>query len=309
MLISTTSRPEFQQAVKLKRSTLAAVGDRSHISRRLFLTDRSSGSRYLIDTGADISVIPPSYSDRRKKTDRKLYAANGTSINIYGERLLVLSLGLRRNFTWNFVIADVQSPIIGADFIHHYNLLVDLKNRRLIDPLTSASTPGSLIKVSGIETVYVMPPDQQHADILKKFPNLLQENIHFDIPDTTVFHTIVTEGHPVAAKARRLPPHKLKAAKAEFQQMINMKICQPSKSAWASPLHLVPKKDGSWRPCGDYRALNNITKPDRYPIPNLQDFNSQLHGKQMFSKIDLVRAYHHIPVHPDDVPKTAVITR
>jgi hypothetical protein len=90
--------------------------------------------------------------------------------------------------------------------------------------------------------------------------------------------------------------------------MINMGICQPSQSAWASPLHLVPKKDGSWRPCGDYRALNNITKPDRYPIPHLQDFNSHLVCKRIFSKIDLIRAYYHIPVDPDDIPKTAVIT-
>jgi hypothetical protein len=87
-----------------------------------------------------------------------------------------------------------------------------------------------------------------------------------------------------------------------------MGICQPSQSAWASPLHLVRKKDGSWRPCGDYRVLNNITKPDRYPSPYFQDFNSQLDGKRIFSKIDLIRAYDHIPVDPDDVPKTAVIT-
>ena len=64
---------------------------------------------------------------------------------------------------------------------------------------------------------------------------------------------------------------------------------------WASPLHMVKKSDGSWRPCGDYRSLNHITIPDRHPIPNLQSFHHKLEGAVIFSKIDLVKAYHFIP--------------
>ncbi|CAI5688936.1 unnamed protein product [Oreochromis niloticus] len=90
--------------------------------------------------------------------------------------------------------------------------------------------------------------------------------------------------------------------------MERLGIVQCSNSAWASPLHMVPKLDGRWRPCGDFRCLNNATENDRYPIPHIQDFSANLAGTSIFSKIDLVRGYHQVPMCAEDVPKTAVIT-
>ena len=90
--------------------------------------------------------------------------------------------------------------------------------------------------------------------------------------------------------------------------MEDMEIIRRSDSPRSSPLHMVPKNTGGWRPCGDYRRLNDVTSADRYPVPHIQDFVSQLEGASIFSKIDLVRGYHQIPVAAEDVSKTTVIT-
>ena len=119
---------------------------------------------------------------------------------------------------------------------------------------------------------------------------------------------ILTEGAPVFARTRRLSPQKLAYAKKEFDEMEAIGIVRRSSSPRSSPLHVVPKLSGGWGPCGDYRRLNTVTVDDRYPVPRLQDFTATLAGKTIFSKIDLVRAYHQVPMTPNDIPKTAVIT-
>lgn len=112
-----------------RRSTYATVDLGTKVSR-LYITDRSSGNDFLIDTGADISVVPPNHKEKRcPPCNFNLLAANGTPIRTYGSKTIVLNLGLRRPIRWLFIIADVQSPIIGSDLLKKHDLLIDMKKK------------------------------------------------------------------------------------------------------------------------------------------------------------------------------------
>ncbi|GBM57124.1 hypothetical protein AVEN_237369-1 [Araneus ventricosus] len=94
------------------------------------------------------AVITAAHLFMRKLTNYKvsqdivLYAACGSTIKCYGTKALNLCLGLRRKFSCTFIVADVSHPILRSDFLERFELLVDIKNRRLIDNLTYLSAKG-----------------------------------------------------------------------------------------------------------------------------------------------------------------------
>lgn len=238
----------------------------------------------------------------------QLFAANNSKVYTYGSKLLNVDLGLRRNFTWKFLIANVPVPIIGADFLQNFDLLIDLKRHKLIDNTTKLTQSGVMSKSSNYSSVKLISNNSVYHQILAEFPDLIKLSSGVKSIRHNTVHYIETTGPPIHSKPRRLSPELYEAVRKEFQFMMDQGICRPSKSPWSSPLHVVTKSSGSIRPVGDYRRLNSRTVPDRYPIPHIQDFTNTLHSKNFFSKLDIVRAYFHIPVHPDHIQKTAVCT-
>ena len=211
--------PTTLQLGKRIGRTLAATGTSGLTTSRLFyVRDTHTNARFLVDTGSEVSVIPPTIADRRHSYDAlTLTAVNNTSIRTYGRRSLTLNLGLRRSLPWIFIIADVQRPILGADFLRHYGLMVDMNNRKLVDTCTHLSIQG--IRSSSISThTSLCPKDNSNPyhKLLAEFPALTQVTT----PDTPVLHKVThhieTTGPPVSACPRQLAPDRLRVAKREF---------------------------------------------------------------------------------------------
>ena len=125
-----------------------------------------------------------------------------------------------------------------------------------------------------------------------------------------VEHEIDTgEARPIKQRPRREPLGMQDVVKKEIHDMLDKDVIEPSSSAWASPVVLVRKKDGSIRFCIDYRKLNDVSKKDAYPLPRIDDNLDALAGAEWFSTLDLASGYWQVAMKESDREKTAFCTR
>ena len=299
----------------------AATGQKGSL---LHVTDELEGHKWLVDGGALLSIIPPTPSQRRHGSNGLgLCAANGTKIDCYGSVQKTIVIG-ERSFTFLFTIANVRQRILGADFLAEFYLAPNHRDGSLIDLNTLDVIPATFaFGAKSNPIAFINEVNDPYYKLLDSFPEILTPSFTPIEVKHGVRHHIPTDGHPVQSRARKLDAEKLRVAKGEIDKLVKLGVCQrasASDSEWASPL-MVAKKPclstckctptvpcGGWRVCGDYRRLNAQTQDDKYPVRSIHDFNAELHGKKIFSKIDLMKGYHQIPVAPEDVGKTGIIT-
>ncbi len=142
------------------------------------------------------------------------------------------------------------------------------------------------------DTVY------HHQDLFSASgePNGRCNAVHFNIRTT---------GNPIALRAYRVPLHKKRLIDDCVDEMLLDGVIRPSCSAYAAPVMLVPKKDGATHFCVDYKALNNATLKDVYPLPLIDEIFDQVAGSAIYSTIDLKAGYHQIVIDEKDRHKTA----
>ncbi|KAJ9525450.1 hypothetical protein QJQ45_003145 [Haematococcus lacustris] len=156
------------------------------------------------------------------------------------------------------------------------------------------------------------PLHPKAAALVQQYPSVFPKELPAvqDMPRRSVDHTIhLTGPAPSPRPIYRMSQPELDQLKKQLDDLLAKGFIRSSTSPFAAPVLFVRKKDGSLRLCVDFRALNQQTLKNRYPLPRIDDLLDQLSGAQVFSKIDLRSGYHQIRVAEDDIPKTAFRTR
>ena len=113
---------------------------------------------------------------------------------------------------------------------------------------------------------------------------------------------------PIRKRAYRIPECQKEPLKELIHKLKQEGIIQPSSSDWSAPLIMIPKKEpGKYRIVIDHRGLNTLVRRDNYPLPRIDDLLDNLKSAKRYSVLDLKSGFHQVPIHPDDVHKTAFI--
>jgi Reverse transcriptase (RNA-dependent DNA polymerase) len=154
--------------------------------------------------------------------------------------------------------------------------------------------------------------DAKLQAMLTKFKHVFPSELpYFDPVDTAINHTIPTLPGAKApcGPIYRLSQPEMEELKKQIAELLLKGYIEPSTSPYGAPVLFVRKKDGSLRMCVDYRALNKITIKNKYPLPRIDDLLDRLNGSTCFSSIDLKSGYYQIPIHEEDIPKSAFRTQ
>ena len=155
-------------------------------------------------------------------------------------------------------------------------------------------------------------PTQLKKHVLKRYPDVFPDTLPKNLPPVErIQHAI--DFNP----EYKIPPRKLyrqsgqelQETRRQIDEYLQAGHIRPSTSSFGAPVLLVKKKDGSMRMCIDYRALNDITQKNTFPLPRIDDLHDQLTYAKYFTKLDLYSGYHQIPIKPGDEHKTAFTSR
>lgn len=251
----------------------------------------------LLDSGATHTIVGATGFKRLKRLGHKhqeisradCIVANGSSCQVLGHMGLPITLGNKTRPVTALIVPEVKHAIIlGIDFWKQMEIIPDFSSGTWEFKTEEEMT-------NEINSIRVLSAEQQKelevllADYSKSMGD---EFGHTNM----VEHTIETTSAPIKQRYYPVSPVVQKHIDEELDKMLALGVVEPSNSGWSSPILLVPKKDGTYRFCVDFRKLNGVTKKDAYPLPYISSILDRLRNARYLSTLDIKSAYWQIPV-------------
>ena len=263
----------------------------------------------LIDTGSNYTLISTSLYQRLPKLTPltaapRLLSVTGHDLHTTGSCVVKLASLPVQAIVTDGLPTDV---LIGMDLLRF--CLLDFSNRVVsigTDKFTMDLSPERYQFASAVSLVPKAPSTvvqvilDQYRSIFSNKETSVQ--VASSLPAAKIETTCDT---PIRQQGYRIPLAKRVKVEECVGEMLKDGVIRPSDSPWASPITLVPKKDGSTRFCVDYRKLNSVTRRDAHPLPHIQDVFDSLKGAKVFSTLDLKTGYWQIPMSESAISKTA----
>jgi hypothetical protein len=236
---------------------------------------------------------------------RAMYQCLGVSFKIVG-----------REFCANFIVLESKGIdiILGMGWLCKVDAVLQCAKRSVI--LTSPEGErfefvATLPSAADCAVNQLKASSMEDIRVVSEYPDVFPDDLPGMPPECDIEFIIdlLPGTAPIAKRPYRMSVGELEKLKKQLKELLDKGYIRPSSSPWGAPIIFVEKKDGTQRMCVDYRALNEVTIKNKYPLPRIEDLFDQLKGAKVFSKIDLRSGYHQLRIRPSDIAKTAFTTR
>nr|CAH67706.1 H0512B01.1 [Oryza sativa] len=272
----------------------------------------------LFDSGATHSFLSKSFASK-----------HGMEVVSFGRPLLVNTPG-NQAFSTRYCpsvtieIEEVPFPsslilleskdldvILGMDWLSRHRGVIDCADRKVSLTNSNGETVSFFASSPKSPGVVLTQVALQEIPIVQDYPDVFPEDLPGMPPKRDIEFRIdlVPGTNPIHKRPYRMAANELAEVKKQVDDLLQKGYIRPSTSPWRAPVIFVEKKDHTQRMCVDYRALNEVTIKNKYPLPRIDDLFDQLKGATVFSKIDLRSGYHQLRIREEDIPKTAFTTR
>lgn len=258
---------------------------------------------FLIDSGSSVSLLPWTGACRELGKLRpyrgRVVSVSGRSLQVVGECCVTLNFphfSVSHDFLFCRGLSVGIGAILGMDFLTSIAAVLDFSNNCLNSKFGSVT-----LDVTSVNGTLSQSPvshcESPFESLIKEFSDIMRSDGDCVGETTLIEHDIVLEkNQPLYVRPRPVPFHLRGIVADQLEKMLKLNIIRESSSPWSSPILLVPKADGKYRFCVDFRRLNERTKKDRTPMPRIDDIFAEIGEARVFTSLDLLSGFWQVPL-------------